>query len=84
MSEAKQEQVIDPGLLGRSAWEAQETGRDVEVLRWVGRFRFVMCEQIAERSGVSVQAARARTRRLERLGYLRRERAHVTQPWSCS
>ena len=74
--------MIDPGLLGRCAWEVDETRRDVEVLAWVGRFRFVTCEQVAERFGVSVQAARARTRRLERLKLVGRERAHTTQPWS--
>ncbi len=81
VSEAE-EQVVDPGLMGRCAWEVEETRRDVEVLRWVGRFRFVTCDELGERFGVSVQAARARTRRLERLGYLGRERAHSTQPWS--
>ncbi len=81
MSEGEELQV-NPGLVGRCAWETVETQRDVEVLRWVGRFRFVSCEELAERFGVSVQAARARSRRLERLGYLGRERWHFTQPWS--
>ncbi len=73
---------IDPGLMGRCAWELEETRKDVEVLAWVGRFRFVTAEAVAERFGVSVQAARGRVRRLERVGLVGRERQHVSQPWA--
>ena len=81
MSEVERE-VLDPGLIGRCAWEREETDRDVEVLAWVERFRFVTCEAVAERFGVSVQAARGRVRRLERVGLVGRERQHVSQPWA--
>ncbi len=73
---------IDPGLVGRCEWELEETRKDVEVLAWVGRFRFVTAEAVAERFGVSVQAARGRVRRLERVGLVGRERQHVSQPWA--
>ena len=71
---------IDPGLLGRCGWEVEQTQRDVEVLAWVGRFRFVTPRAIGERFGVSWQQANARVRRLERLGLLGCERQHRTQP----
>ena len=74
------EEFIDPAVLGRLAWERNEIARDVEVLRWVERFRFVTPEQLARRFGVSWQRANARVRRLERVGLLGTERAHVSQP----
>ncbi|HEX8084428.1 MAG TPA: winged helix-turn-helix domain-containing protein [Solirubrobacteraceae bacterium] len=50
------------------------------MLAWVGRFRFVTPQAISERFGVSWQRANARVRRLERLGLVGCERAHVSQP----
>ena len=70
---------VDPGLVGRCAWEIDETQRDVEVLAWVGRFRFVTAQAIGRRFGLSWQRANARVRRLERLGLFGCERAHVSQ-----
>ena len=70
---------VDPGLVGRCAWEVDETRRDVEVLVWVGRFRFVTAQAIGRRFELSWQRANARVRRLERLGLLGCERAHVSQ-----
>ena len=50
------------------------------MLAWIGRFRFVTPEAIAERFGVSWQRANARVRRLERLGLVGCSRDHVSQP----
>ena len=72
--------VVDPGLVGRCEWEVEQARRDVEVLAWVGRFRFVTPQAIAVRFEVSWQQANARVRRLERLGFLGGEREHVSQP----
>lgn len=71
---------VDPGVLGRCGWDVDEAQRDVEVLAWVGRFRFVTAQAIGERFGVSWQRANARVRRLERRGLVGCERAHVSQP----
>jgi hypothetical protein len=73
-------EVVDPGLVGRCEWEVEQARRDVEVLAWVGRFRFVTAQAIAARFDVSWQQANARIRRLERLGLLGAEREHVSQP----
>jgi hypothetical protein len=70
---------VDPGLVGRCRWEVDEARRDVEVLLWVGRFRFVTAQAIGQRFGLSCQRANARVSRLERLGLLGCERAHVSQ-----
>ena len=70
---------VDPGLVGRCSWDLGETRRDVELLVWVGRFRFVTALAISRRFGVSWQRANARVRRLERLGLLGCERAHVSE-----
>ena len=72
--------LVSPDLLGRCSWEVDEARRDVEVLAWIGRFRFVTPEAIAERFGVSWQRANARVRRLERLGLVGCAREHVSQP----
>src|SRR5687768_194238 len=72
-------EVVDPGLVSRCAWEGEQTRRDLEVLAWVGRFRFVTPRALAVRFGVSWQQANARVRRLERLGLLGCERQHVSQ-----
>ena len=71
---------LSPEVLGRCSWEVEEARRDVEVLAWIGRFRFVTPEALAERFGVSWQRANARVRRLERLGLVGCSREHVSQP----
>jgi hypothetical protein len=71
---------VDPGLVGRCGWDVEQTRRDLEVLAWVGRFRFVTPRALSERFGVSWQQANARVRRLERFGFLGCERQHVSQP----
>src|SRR4051812_36040877 len=58
-------------VLGRAAWERGHAARDLEVLRWVARFRFVTGRAVAERFGVSLQRSNARLRRLEPLGWSR-------------
>jgi hypothetical protein len=72
--------AVEPELLGRCAWEVDQARQDLEVLAWVGRFRFVTAQAIGERFGVSWQRANARVRRLERLRLVGCERAHVSQP----
>ena len=72
--------LVSPDLLGRCSWEVEEARRDVEVLAWVGRFRFVTPEAIADRFEVSWQRANARVRRLERIGLVGCSREHVSQP----
>jgi hypothetical protein len=71
---------VDPGLVGRCGWEVEQTRRDVELLAWAGRFRFVSAQAISERFAVSWQQANARVRRLERRGLLGTTREHVSQP----
>ena len=73
-------EAVDPGLLGRCAWDVEQAQRDVDVLAWVGRFRFVTPQAIGERFGVSWQQANARVRRLERFGLLGCQRDHVSEP----
>lgn len=70
---------VDPGLIGRCSWEVEQTQCDVEVLAWVGRFRFVTAQAVASRFGVSWQQANARVRRLAKLGLLGLGREHVSQ-----
>jgi hypothetical protein len=41
----------------------------MEVLAWLGRFRFVTAKAVAEEFGVSWQRANARLRRLQRVGW---------------
>jgi DNA-binding MarR family transcriptional regulator len=71
---------VDPGAVGRCGWEVDQTRRDLELLWWIGRFRFVTAEQIASRLGCTVQRANARARRLEQHGLVGRERTHLSQP----
>lgn len=73
-------QGLDLSMLGRQVWERGEALRDVELLEWIDRFRFVTPVAIAERFGVSWQRANARVRRLERVGLLGTARSHVSQP----
>lgn len=72
-------EAIGPGAVGRCAWETDQASRDLELLWWIGRHRFVTAEQIAARLGCSVQRARARVRRLEQHGLVGCERAHLSQ-----
>lgn len=71
--------VVDPGLLGRPAWDVERAEKDVELLRWIGRFRFVTGRLVAERFGISWQRANARLRRLEGLGLVGFEQRHVCE-----
>lgn len=73
------EWLVDPGLVGRPAWDVERAEKDVELLRWIGRFRFVTGKLVAEKFGISWQRANARLRRLERLGLVRSERRHVCE-----
>ncbi len=49
----------------RARWAYVEAVKDREVLEWVGRFRFVTIDALAQRFEVSLQRMRARIRRLE-------------------
>lgn len=70
---------VDPGVVGRMSWETGEVARDMEVLGWVARFRFVTGKATAERFGVSWQQANQRLRRLERHGLVASSRRHVCE-----
>ena len=74
-------QDIRPEQVGRATWELKETARDVRVLGWVGRFRFVTAEALGAWLGVSVQKARLRVRRLERAGLLDYRRHRAGEAW---
>ncbi|MDQ3608043.1 MAG: hypothetical protein M3459_03955 [Actinomycetota bacterium] len=71
--------VVVPGVVGRSEWELEEAAKDVEVLGWVARFRFVTGALVGQRFGASVQRANARLRRLEGVGLIERETGQVGQ-----
>jgi DNA-binding Lrp family transcriptional regulator len=58
----------------------REWARDEAVLSWVVRFRFVTVGALALRWEVSEQQMRARVRRLEREGLLRRDRRSTNAP----
>jgi hypothetical protein len=45
-----------------------EAAKDLEWLRWIGRFRFVDAEVLSGRFGVSVAAVNGRLRKLEQAG----------------
>ena len=72
--------AANPGLLGRGAWEADDARRDVQLLSWVGRFRFVTAKATADWLGVTPQRANARVSRLVRLRLLGSYRRHVADP----
>src|SRR4051794_21101919 len=72
-------QDVEPGQVGRRRWEVEATARDVELLWWISRFRFVSADLVAVRFGISVQRSRARLRRLEALGLLGSWRSHVSE-----
>ncbi|HEV2889965.1 MAG TPA: helix-turn-helix domain-containing protein [Frankiaceae bacterium] len=59
-------------LVERARGSAAEAQRDADVLRFVGRFRFVTDELLAERFGVSRQQINLRVRRLAAAGLLQR------------
>ena len=59
-------------LVVRGRGSAAEAQRDAEVLRWVGRFRFVTDELLAEWFGVSRQQTNLRVRRLADAGLVER------------
>lgn len=63
----------------RSRWTYVEAERDRAVLIWIGRFRFVTVEVLAERFAVSIQRTRARIRRLEAQGLVQRAPRLPTQ-----
>jgi len=68
-----------PQLVVRGARSAVETDRDLEVVAWIARFRFVTADVLAERFAVSEQAMRRRLRGLARAGWIGLEREHRTQ-----
>ena len=72
--------AASPGVVGRRAWEADDACRDVQLLWWVGRFRFVTAKVTAEWLGVTSQRANARVSRLVRLRLLVSYRRHVADP----
>ena len=53
---------MDPGVLGRRPWEREQGLRDLEVLAWVDRLRFVTAEAMGEYSGQGRGSASARVR----------------------
>jgi hypothetical protein len=59
-------------LVVRGRRAASEAQRDADVLRWIGRFRFVTDELLAERFGVSRQQMNVRVRRLAAAGLVER------------
>src|SRR4051794_26653056 len=61
-------QDVEPGQVGRRRWEVEDTARDVELLWWISRFRFVSADLVAGRFGISVQRSRARLRRVGGVG----------------
>jgi len=72
-------EAVDPRALGRCAWETERAARDVELLAWIGRFRFATAGAVADRFEFSRQQANAHVRRLAGLGLVGCERQHVSQ-----
>jgi hypothetical protein len=64
----------------RTRWEHVEAERDLQLLRWVARFRFVTAAATAERFEVDVVNARRRLRRLEEMRVLGASRADGSAP----
>jgi DNA-binding MarR family transcriptional regulator len=60
-------------------WE-REQEFDRALIVWAARFAFVTAAALAERWGVSEQRMRARVRRLERCGWVRRQRGAPNEP----
>src|SRR3954449_2361033 len=65
--------------IGLRRWEREEDF-DRALLGWTSRFAFVTAGLLAERWGVSEQRMRARLRRLEQSGDLRRRRGGPNEP----
>jgi DNA-binding Lrp family transcriptional regulator len=66
-------------LVHRGRGATAEAQRDADILRFIGRFRFVTDELIAQKFEVSRQQTNLRLRRLTQAGYLQRTDAR-TQP----
>ena len=73
------DQIPPKTLIHRGRGAAAEAQRDADVLRFVGRFRFVTDELLAKRFGVSRQQMNLRLRRLTAAGLLQRTDSR-TQP----
>lgn len=71
---------LDLSVLGRAAWEGDQAVRDLELLWWIGRFRFVTADAIAGRFGISLQRANSRVRRLEKLRLVGTSQRSVCEP----
>ena len=71
---------LDLSVLGRAAWERDQAMRDLELLWWIGRFRFVTADAIGERFGISIQRANSRVRRLEKLRLVETWQRSVCEP----
>jgi hypothetical protein len=71
---------LDLSVLGRAAWERDQAVRDLELLWWIGRFRFVTADAIGERFGISLQRANSRVRRLEKLRLVETWQRSVCEP----
>ncbi len=65
MSEEPEWSPVHAGLVGRCAWEVEATQRDLEVLAWVARFRFVTAQAVAARFDVHEAAIVELVTRLE-------------------
>ena len=66
---------------GRQRRTKVEAQRDRQWLQWIGRFRFVTAELLAQRFGVTVQRARARLRRLAAAGLITMHRGHLGESY---
>ena len=56
------------------------TGRDLEIVRWIGRLRFAEAEQVASRFGMDARNAYRRLRGLVAVGLLEHRRVFHAQP----
>jgi hypothetical protein len=72
-------EAVPPNSLGRSGWETEQAARDVELLAWIGRFRFVTAQQISTQFRFSWQQANAHVRRLQRHGLVGTARRNVCE-----
>ncbi len=72
------------GVAGDAGWVLRRWEREQEfdraLIGWAARFAFVTAALLAERWGVSEQRMRARLRRLERGGLVRRQRGGPNEP----
>jgi hypothetical protein len=65
--------------VGERRWD-REQDFDRELMLWIARFAFATAGLLCERWGVSEQRMRARLRRLEEAGVIRRRREGPTEP----